>query len=212
MKITKNSIRLHASAKGVITHFLYLPGKSRINNVIGRLDNLADAEVDRCLEKVMKDFAGRHRNIEETFLNHFNRIENQIKIDLSHFSHPKKLLAGAFFTKEYSIQSAALFNPSIVAHPDQGGLQPGKQRFVMSLRATGEGHISSIVFQTGIVDDKANIRLDKASGFFTCLEKRDDTCYSKDFIKKRAEKTPGFDKTILNVFPIHFPWQRPLIF
>jgi len=204
MKITKNSIRLHASAKGVITHFLYLPGKNRINNVIGRLENLTDAEVDGCLEKVMKDFVSRHRNIEEIFLNHFNRIEYQSRIDLSHFSHQRKLLVGTFFTKEYSIQSAALFNPSIVAHPDQGGLQPGEQRFVMSLRATGEGHISSIVFQTGVVDDKANITLDNASGFFTCLEKRIDTSYNKDFIKKRAETTPGFDKNILNILPDSF--------
>ena len=204
MKITKNSIRLHASAKGVITHFLYFAGKNRINNVLERLENLTDAEVDECLEKVMKGFVSRHRNIEEIFLNHFNRIEYQSRIDLSHFSHQRKLLVGTFFTKEYSIQSAALFNPSIVAHPDQGGLQPGEQRFVMSLRATGEGHISSIVFQTGVVDDKANITLDNASGFFTCLEKRIDMGYSKDFIKKRAEIMPGFDKNIMNILPDSF--------
>ena len=68
------------------------------------------------------------------------------------FSEKQKLLLGAFLTKEYSIQAAALFNPSIVPHPDQEELQAGEQRFVMSLRATGEGHISSIVFQTGIID------------------------------------------------------------
>ena len=107
-----------------------------------------------CMKKVMKDFAGRHRDIEKTFLKHFRRIEDQYGKSLSHFSSQKKLLLGAFFTKEYSIQAAALFNPSIVPHPDQQDLKPGEQRFVMSLRATGEGHISSIVFQTGIVDDK----------------------------------------------------------
>src|SRR5215208_5577737 len=172
MKITKNSIRLYASARGVITHFLYLPGKNLINNVVKRVENLPETEVAQCLEKVMKEFITRHRDIKETFLNHFNRIENQSQVDLSHFPLQKKLLLGAFFTKEYSIQAAALFNPSIVAHPDQEGLEPGEQRFVMSLRATGEGHISSIVFQTGIVNNNVNITLDNASGYYTCLQKK----------------------------------------
>jgi predicted GH43/DUF377 family glycosyl hydrolase len=204
MKITKNSIRLHASAKGVITHFLYLPGKNRINNVVKRVENLTETEVDSCLEKVMKDFIGRHRNIEKTFLNHFDRIETHSQVDRSHFSHRRKLLLGAFFTKEYSIQAAALFNPSIVTHPDQQGLKPGEQRFVMSLRATGEGHISSIVFQTGVVDDKANITLDNVSGYFTCLEKQNDTVYNKDFIQKCTQTMPEFDKKTLNILPDSF--------
>jgi len=204
MKITKNSIRLHASAKGVITHFLYLPGKNRINNIVKRVEDLEEAEVDRCLEKVMKDFIARHRNIEEAFSNHFNRIENESEIDLSHFSSRKKLLLGAFFTKEYSIQAAALFNPSIVAHPDQDGLQPDEQRFVMSLRATGEGHISSIVFQTGIVDNKNNITLDTASGYFTCLQKKTDTLYNKNFIQRRAATTTQFNKSVLDILPDDF--------
>src|SRR6185436_13998283 len=99
MRITKNSIRLHASAKGVITHFLYLPGKSRITNVVQRLKDLTDAAVDGCMQKVMKDFISRHRNIEEVFLNHFNRVEIQSQLDLSGFSFKRKLLLGAFFTK-----------------------------------------------------------------------------------------------------------------
>jgi predicted GH43/DUF377 family glycosyl hydrolase len=204
MKITKNSIRLHASARGVITHFLYLPGKNRINNIVKRVEALEESEVDRCLEKVMKDFISRHRNIEETFLNHFHRIENESEIELSHFSSRKKLLVGAFFTKEYSIQAAALFNPSIVAHPEQGDLEPGEQRFVMSLRATGEGHISSIVFQTGIIDDENNITLDTSSGYFTCLKKKTGTVYDKRFIRLRVATIPQFNQTILDILPDEF--------
>ena len=80
-------------------------------------------------------------------------------------------MLGAFVTKEYSFQAAALFNPSIVPHPDQAGLQKGEQRFVISLRATGEGHISSIIFNTGIVDDKGVVTLDESSGYFSSLKK-----------------------------------------
>ena len=184
MNITKKSIRLHASAKGVITYFLYLPGNYRVMNIVKRVEALREKEVLSSLEKVRKEFAERHRDIEKTFLNHYNRIEDEYGSHLEHFSHQKKLLLGAFFTKEYSIQAAALFNPSIVPHPDQTGLNNGEQRFVMSLRATGEGHISSIVFQTGIVDKEADITLDTASGYFTCLEKKTSTVYSKKFIEK----------------------------
>lgn len=204
MMIKKNSIRLHASAKGVVTHFLSLPGSNRIINVAWRLQNLSEVEVDSCLERVMEDFIGRHRNIKETFLDHFHRVEHECKADLSHFSYHRKLLLGSFFTKEYSIQAAALFNPSIVPHPDQEGLNPGEQRFVMSLRATGEGHISSIVFQTGVVDDKANIRLDSSSGFFTCLQRKIDGAYTRDFIEKCTETMPEFDDALLDILPDSF--------
>ncbi|MFN2438616.1 MAG: glycoside hydrolase family 130 protein [Chitinophagaceae bacterium] len=204
MKITKNSIRLYASSKGVITSFLFLPGKHRISNVIKRLESLKEEEIESCLEKVMKDFAHRHRDIEKIFLNHFNRINNQYKDDLLLFSSKKRILLGAFFTKEYSIQAAALFNPSIVPHPDQTGLQPEEQRFIMSLRATGEGHISSIVFKTGVVDDDANITLDADSGSFTSLEKNEAAEYTKSFIKKRAATLPDFKTELLDLLPDNF--------
>lgn len=96
------------------------------------------------------------------------------------------MLIGAYFTKEYSIQSAALFNPSIVVHPDQQQLRRNQLRFVMSLRATGEGHISSIVFQTGIIDRVGNISLDGPTGYFTRLRKQETAVYSKSFIRERA--------------------------
>ncbi|MEP6927452.1 MAG: glycoside hydrolase family 130 protein [Ginsengibacter sp.] len=204
MKVTKNSIRLLASAKGVITHFLFLPGENRISNVIKRLTILKEDEVEASLEKVMKEFAIRHRNISETFKNHFNRINNQYKDDLLLFSERKRLLLGAFFTKEYSIQAAALFNPSIVPHPQQQGLRQNEQRFIMSLRATGEGHISSVVFQTGIVDGLNNITLDESSGYFTSLKKNEEATYTKAFIIKRVAFFHEFRMELLDILPHTF--------
>ncbi len=186
MKVTKNSIKLYASAKAVVTQFLYLPGKDRVKNIVERVKKLDEKQVSEVLEKAKKDFGGRHRNLEDTFLNHFIRINNQFAGDLLHFSPSKQLLLGAFFTKEYSIQAAALFNPSIVSHPNQKNLKEGSQRFVMSLRATGEGHISSIVFQTGVVEDNANITLDNTSGYFTGLTRNENALYNKKFIEKRV--------------------------
>jgi predicted GH43/DUF377 family glycosyl hydrolase len=204
MKIKRNPLKLYASPKAVITQFLSLPGENRISNIIQRVKNLPAHEVELCMEKVMKEFAFRHRNISETFTDHFNKINSQYKNDLLLFSDRQKLLLGAFLTKEYSIQAAALFNPSIVPHPHQHGLKPGEQRFIMSLRATGEGHISSVVFQTGIIDGHANIILDEASGYFTSLKKNVEIEYSKDFIKKRAAFLPGFNMTLLDTLPVTF--------
>ena len=201
MKITKKTLRLYASTKAVIVQFLYLSGNDRIRNVIKRIKNLTEPDVTICLEKVKKDFEGRHRNIEEIFLSHFKRVEEQYGKKFEYLIHTKQLLMGAFFTKEYSIQAAALFNPSMVPHPNQQGLNPGEQRFVMSLRATGEGHISSIIFQTGILDKNANIILDAPSGFFTCLRKKRNTLYSNFFLRKCATSIPTFNNKILNTFP-----------
>jgi len=204
MNINKHIIKLQASVKAVITLFLNLPGDERMKHVVQRVADMKEYEVSETTKKLMKDFGNRHRNIRETFIQHFHRVENQCALGLANFSEQKKLLLGAFFTKEYSIQSAALFNPSIVPHPDQQGLRPGELRFVMSLRATGEGHISSIVFQTGIVDDEDYITLDVPTGYYTRLQKNEDALYDKKFIHARAEGLSGFDLKVLDLLPESF--------
>ena len=201
MKVIKGTIRLYANSSAVITQFLQLPGNTRISNIIERVKKLSDSEAEILLKKVMKEFSSRHHNIETIFIEHFNKINVQYKNDLLLFSENKKLLLGAFFTKEYSIQSAALFNPSIVLHPDQNNLEEGMQRYIMSMRATGEGHISSIVFQTGTVDAKGNVISDEQPGYFTPLKKNEATEFSKDFIKKRAAFFSEFKMELLDALP-----------
>jgi predicted GH43/DUF377 family glycosyl hydrolase len=169
MKIQKQGLKLTTTPGAVITLFLHLPGEGRIREMVDRIGAMSDTQVHDCMAGVQEGFGGRHRRLRETWLDHFHRVEDQYGADLSHFGMERQLLLGAFFTKEYSIQAAALFNPSMVPHPDQEGLQPDERRFIMSLRATGEGHISSIVFRTGIVDGNGGIRLDPQSGFYTRL-------------------------------------------
>ena len=204
MKINKSSIKLFASPKAVINQFLHLPGSERVKNIIERVKRLSDDDVKKLLDEVMEDFSARHRNIEEVFKQHFENINVPNEQDVLDFSQQQKLLIGAFFTKEYSIQAAALFNPSIVAHPDQHGLSPGGQRFVMSLRATGEGHISSIIFKTGIVDNASNIQFDKEPEYFTSLKKNNEVFYHKDFILKRIACFSYFNKKIIESLPHKF--------
>ncbi len=173
-KVTKSLIRLQATPKAVITRFLQVNGEVRVGNVINRVEGLTEKDAGILFENLMQEFGGRHRYIEQTFREHFSRINDMYTGKPFQFSEQKKLLTGALFTMEYSIMAAALFNPSIVAHPDQNGLRPGEQRFIISLRATGEGHISSIVFQTGVANEKGDVILDKAPQFYTRLEKRMD--------------------------------------
>ncbi len=204
MKIKKSSVKLVANPKAVIAQFLSLPGNNRDVNVIERVQKLSEEEVGHLLQKAMNDFGNRHHNLPQIFTQNFEQIKKSHAHLLSSFSEERKALLGAFFTKEYSIQSAALFNPSIVAHPDQLNLKEGEQRFIMCLRATGEGHISSIVFMTGIVDKNNEIQLDEPSVFYTPLQKATDAVYTKDFLKSRISSEDGFDTDWIDHLPQSF--------
>jgi len=197
--LKKSKIKLTASLKAVIAHFHQLPNNDRVNNIVKRIEKLNENEVSNSLQNVMKEFAHRHKNFEELLMDNFLRVE-QIHGDLSHFSQNKKLLLGAFLTKEYSFQAAALFNPSIVPHPDQTNLQVGELRFVMSLRATGEGHISSIIFKTGIVDKEGSISLDESSGYFSIL-KKDEKQFQQNSETFSAIESEEFYDTNYDLLP-----------
>jgi hypothetical protein len=99
-------------------------------------------------------FAERHHKLQRFLLLRFEDVREHVVTDRP-LSEEQRLLIGAYFTLEYSLEAAALFNPSVIPHPEQTGLATGTLRFVLSLRATGEGHISSIVFRTGTVDEQA---------------------------------------------------------
>lgn len=171
--LKKSTIKITASVNAVIAQFHQLPNKGKVANIVKRVETMEEIDVAVAVKNVMQDFGYRHKNFEELLMGNFYRTQ-QIHGDLSYFSQDKKLLLGAFLTKEYSFQAAALFNPSIVPHPNQTGLRDGEQRFIMSLRATGEGHISSIIFKTGVVNKKGEVILDEPSNYFSVLNKNSD--------------------------------------
>ncbi len=111
------------------------------------------------LALVMRDFEARHWQTEKIFLTRYEELEAQLDLDGRAIRREKKLLIGAYFCHEYSYSAAALMNPSVIRHPDQSGLSRGAVRFIMSLRAVGEGHISSIAFREGIVTPKRELHL-----------------------------------------------------
>ncbi|UCE56923.1 MAG: glycoside hydrolase family 130 protein [Desulfobacterales bacterium] len=116
------------------------------------------------LQSVLRDFSDRHMDLEGALIRHYDRIEALIA-KAENFSRERKLLLGSFFTKEYSIESVAFFNPSIVQHPNQDDLPEGFLRVISSFRAVGEGHISSLTFRSGILDRKDNLMMEPVSPF-----------------------------------------------
>ena len=142
------------------------PGESRASSVVTRVLALDEEDVKRELEDVLRRFGGRHRDLAATFSHHADRIANRLDPN-AELSEDRWLLLGATFTHEYSIEAAALCNPSIVEHPDQTSTPAGALRFVMSVRGIGEGHRSSIGFRTGTVDARGHVVLDEAGPFPT---------------------------------------------
>lgn len=137
---------------------------NRVRSIITRVLNLPEENVGKILDKVITDFSTRHKNIYQILENNYNQIKKHIPDNIQ-ISANRKLLFGAYFSCEYSIQSAAFFNPSIVPHPNQSEVEEGSLRFILSFRSVGEGHISSIEFRSGIIDKDCNFTFDKVSPF-----------------------------------------------
>src|SRR5271165_677654 len=145
----------------------FSPGDAeRTNGIIRRIMALPEREVGALLEEISTEFALRHGDIHTVFLERFNQVRDFMLPD-ERVSEQRRLLIGSYFLAEYSLESAALFNPSIIPHPDQSDLEAGALRFILSLRATGEGHISSITFRCGIINPDLRIEIRPTTGFLT---------------------------------------------
>jgi len=133
--------------------------KTRANHIVDRVLSMAPELVVSQLNEVLENFLGRHRNLLQTFEARADEMELAFAPH-AELSQEQRRLVGAYFLHEYSFEAAALFNPSIVTHPDQSGLAPGAQRFVLSLRAVGEGHISSLTFRSGVIAADGSVAVD----------------------------------------------------
>lgn len=186
---------LPESARVIIRPFI--PGSPRnITAIIDRAMALTEEEVELELQAVHEEFDSRHYDIDLPFLAHFTCVKQHI-ITETPLSRSRELLIGALFSGEYALEAAALFNPSIVPHPDQSGIPTGGLRFIMSLRATGEGHISSIEFRDGTISPEGHITLAPVSRYVTVPEVVPNPSYRKRrFLIKLHEM--GFDNDCTN--------------
>ena len=170
----------------------FIPGDpARIVNIIGRALALSEAETEEQLAAVTDDFGIRHVNIRAIWRQHFEKVKAHL-FSSRPLSETRQLYIGALFSGEYALEAAALFNPSIVPHPDQSNLGEGELRFILSLRATGEGHISSIEFRAGVIRADHSIVVDEPSRFVSPPEVERNPTYKKTiFLHKLMEM--GFE-------------------
>lgn len=170
MKVERLNTKFSADPKKVILQFFQMNDKRTVN-IINRVLSLDEQTVIQNLENVFSEFSKRHKNFEESVIEHFENVKHFIN-ESKKLTTERKLLIGSYFSKEYSVESAALFNPSIVPHPDQGDAGEGSLKFIMSLRATGEGHLSSIEFREGIISDEGDINIINNSRFSVLPKKQ----------------------------------------
>lgn len=133
--------------------------KTRANHIVDRVLALAPDVAQQQLAEVLQHFQERHRNLLDTFEARADEMEDAFASHAT-FTKDQRRLVGAYFLHEYSFEAAALFNPSIVDHPDQSAAPPGGRRFILSVRAVGEGHISSLTFRTGSIAANGDLTVD----------------------------------------------------
>jgi len=187
MDVKRTGIVLKPTNSRVVIRPFEIPNDSRVERILARVASLPEAEVERQLETVMRDFRDRHQRTREFFLNRFEQVRKHLLTDLP-VGEARRLLIGSYFTSEYALESAALFNPSMVWHPDQSGLPAGSCRFIVSLRATGEGHISSITFRSGVLDAACRVRIDEPTRFVQAPEVVPNALYEKALFHRKLSE------------------------
>jgi predicted GH43/DUF377 family glycosyl hydrolase len=205
--VTRSNIKIEANPDKVISRYLYFRKKGRIRRIVSDVLSMDEKVVEKTLNQVLEEFENRHIGFKEMLLRNYSTIKKYITSETS-LSPSRKLLLGSYFTNEYSFESAALFNPSIVMHPDQNGLEKGEVRFILSLRATGEGHISSIEFTSGIISEAGEITLDPPPLKVASAYKTKNAKFSKDFVVKRAEYYRDFNTSVFENLPEQFSIKK----
>ena len=209
--LTRTEHRIRPDASRTLGR-LFVPGQetlirggSRAMAVIDRILDLNELQVEHTLARTLARFSAGYRDLTGTLERNFSLVAHRVGAEIEVGSARRQLI-GAYFTQEYALEAAALFNPSIVVHPDQAGCQPGEARFVMSLRAVGEGHLSSIEFRTGTIGDDAGIRFDSPGRFLDTGHTR-PVPYDRNLFRKKLTELGQDDenaKLLWHILPPRF--------
>ena len=176
MDLFNHQLRLHADPSRVVVRPFHIAwggqggAPSRTERLVGEVLEMSPAQARAQLEVVLKDFEARHWQTRRVFMTRYDQIEDMLGLNGSEIGDEKRQLIGAYFCHEYSYAAAALMNPSAVPHFDQSGMPPGSMRILMSLRAVGEGHISSVAFREGIITCENQMKLAPEPPFATATD------------------------------------------
>jgi predicted GH43/DUF377 family glycosyl hydrolase len=206
LTVKRTGLILRPNSRRVLIRTFLPANEQRIRTLIARVLTLSEEEVDQEWMGILIDFGDRHPHIADFFLKQFDGVCPYLPTDLP-LSAGRQCLLGAYFTQEYALEAAALFNPSLVWHPDQEGMANDEKRFILSLRATGEGHISSIVFRSGVVGADGSVRLDTPSPFVTAADVVPDIRYNKPLFLRKLQELElwnRFAEEILALLPEEF--------
>jgi predicted GH43/DUF377 family glycosyl hydrolase len=161
--------------------------EQRAVKICARVMALPESEVHALLEQVRAEFGERHPKTREFLKRQFDEIRPYLPSG-QRLSEERELLLGGYFTHEFSLEAAALFNPSIVPHPNQSDVPPGSLRFILSLRATAEGHVSSITFRTGRLDANNNITIDAPARYSLEPMQVPNATYEKSLFERKLQE------------------------
>jgi len=190
VKVTRLEHRINPDPSRVIAR-PFIPGDgTRIRGIVDRVLRIPETEARAMLTWLEGHFRKKHPDIEEILLDHYDNVK-EYNPDDKDLTEERRRLIGAYFTMEYAIEAAALFNPSMVPAFDQSGLPEGSMRFLMSLRATGEGHISSIVFRRGVIDRENNIIMEQRSPYNRQLKVKENRTYFKETYSLKLREMEG---------------------
>ena len=184
LQVSRTNIQIRPDPSRVFLRAFETSGRERIQRIVARVMALSRSEAERETAIMLASFEGRHEKLQAFLLTRFGHVSEHLITDRP-LNRCERLLIGAYFTLEYSLEAAALFNPSIVRHPDQSGIDDGSMRFLLSLRATGEGHISSIVFRTGVINREGGIALDQPSPFVAAADVHPNPSYEKHLFERK---------------------------
>ncbi len=198
VSVNRKDLKFLPDSSRVIARFL-ITGDERALKIIRSVLNMSDNDASIALNQVLRDYSMRHRNISKIFEKHFDEIAHlftQLKVEPENLEFSHKLLIGSYFTMEYSIEASAFFNPSIVEHPDQSETGEGEKRVIISFRATGEGHISSIVFRSGMLDQDNNLSIQPIGKMLEEAEHIRRHKYDKESFQSKLDEMKDFQGII----------------
>jgi predicted GH43/DUF377 family glycosyl hydrolase len=207
--IVRTDVKIDPDASRVLIR-PFIPSPERVAKIIARIAAQPDFEVEEHLEKIFKDFSSRHIKVTDTFLQRYEDVKHLQITDLEP-SHERKLLIGAYFTSEYSLESAALFNPSIVPHPDQSNMPKGSTHFIMSLRAVGEGHLSSVEFRCGTIDQDNDVEIEIPTRFVETPNPIISREFSKPIFGQKVFDigfSNEYTERVFDLLPVNFTYQE----
>jgi predicted GH43/DUF377 family glycosyl hydrolase len=206
LKINSTAIDFRPSIGRVLNRPFIPASPNQVSNIIDRVLSFTEAETEAQLARLRDEFDRRHPNLERSWLRQFEKVKAYLPNNES-LSASRRLLIGAFFTGEYAIESVALFNPSIVPHPDQTDLEAEDLRFILTLRAIGEGHISSIEFRSGVIRNNHSIEMEETATLVTAPDIDPDPIFPKNiFVHKLQEKglENNWSRSVMNRLGVTF--------